>query len=101
MLPIVDTWLTQGSGHCLTSWRPWFEGENSAGAASPLPLGPASPPAIPWAPLGGPGEELGNGLGVCGPPTALGALAGLTARRHPALGLRHLKDFSAIYCSYC
>lgn len=34
-------------------------------------------------------------------PTALGALAGLTARRHPALGLRHLKDFSAIYCSYC
>lgn len=38
MLPIVDTWLTQGSGHCLTSWRPWFGQENSAGAASPLPL---------------------------------------------------------------
>lgn len=103
MLPSVDTWLTQGSGHSLTSWRPCVGGENSEGAASPLPLGPASPPAIPWAPLGGAGAgaELGSGQGVWGPPTALGALAGLTARRHPALGLRHLKDFSAIYCSYC
>ncbi|XP_031235999.1 potassium voltage-gated channel subfamily H member 2 isoform X3 [Mastomys coucha] len=82
-------------------WRPWFGGGNSAGAPPPPPLGPASPPAIPWAPLGGAGAELGSGQGVCGPPTALGALAGLTARRHPALGLRHLKDFSAIYCSYC
>lgn len=45
--------------------------------------------------------SAGQWTGVCGPPTALGAVAGLTAWRHPALGLRHLKDFSAIYCSYC
>lgn len=37
MLTSVDIWLTQGSGHYLTSWRPWFGGENSAGAASPCP----------------------------------------------------------------
>lgn len=46
-------------------------------------------------------DRAGQWTGVCGLLTAQGALAGLTARRHPALGPRHLKDFSAIYCSYC
>lgn len=104
----------------------WARGSRRVHAL-PGPLPSEAPPRRPWPrrgeelkaqPLPSPWDHLllwspgpqregqgqGQGravAGVWGPPTALGAVAGLTAWRHPALGLRHLKDFSAIYCSYC
>ncbi|XP_058929414.1 potassium voltage-gated channel subfamily H member 2 isoform X6 [Kogia breviceps] len=109
-LPGVDTWLTQGSVHCL---GPSCGGPaREALAADGRGIGRHSPSSSPWDHLllRSPGprcggdrgrDRAGQWMGVCGPLTALGAVAGLTAWRHPALGLRHLKDFSAIYCSYC
>lgn len=110
-LPSVDTWLTQGSAHRLgpSPWRPCPGGpgrrreRNRKAQPLPQPLGAhllLRSPGPRWGGVQGQGQGRAVDGGLWSPHCP-GAVAGLTARRHPALGLRHLKDFSAIYCSYC
>lgn len=67
----------------------------------PQPSGP-SPPAVPWAPMGGQGQGQGRAVdGGLWSPHCPGGISWSNCPEAPGLGLRHLKDFSAIYCSYC
>lgn len=108
-LTSVDTWLTQGSVRCL---GPSCGGPaREALAADGRGIGRHSSSSSPWDHLllrsPGPrcgGEGQGQGRAVDGglwSPHCPGGSSRSNCRRHPALGLRHLKDFSAIYCSYC
>lgn len=83
-LPSVDTWLTQGSAHCLgpSPWRPCPGGpgrrqeRNRKARPLPQPLGAHLLLRSPGAPVCVGGhrgrDRAGQWMGVCGPPTALG-----------------------------
>jgi hypothetical protein len=94
MLPTVDMWLTLGSGHYLTALLgdPGLEGRPVQKHLHPHPWDQHLLLQYPGPHWEGQ-DRAGQWMGVCGPPTALGALAGLTARRHRPWALGTSRTF--------